>query len=125
MDRVARPISSPLDLDANFGNYIALVDDTSAFPGEKVAGYVIGSDPAGHPIVGGGSDVMDDHLFMYQILSDGAPLVDTGGFEWEGGRRAWLHPGQTYGLNISFTDFSISSNDSRCISTPKEPAKSK
>ena len=41
---------------------------------------------------------------MYQIMSDGAPLVDTGGFEWEGGRRAWLHPGQTYGLNISFTE---------------------
>ena len=101
---VARPISNPSDLNANFGNYIALVDDTSAFPGEKVAGYVIGSDPAGHLIVGGGSEVMDDHLFMYQIMSDGAPLVDTGGFEWEGGRRAWLHPGQTYGLNISFTE---------------------
>ena len=55
-------------------------------------------------LVGGGSDMIDDHLFMYQILSDGTPLIDSDGFEWDGGRRAWLHPGQTYGLNISFTE---------------------
>ena len=48
--------------------------------------------------------MFDDHLFMYQILSDGTPLIDSDGFEWDGGRRAWLHPGQTYGLNISFTE---------------------
>lgn len=101
---IARPVTNPSDLDANFGDYVALVDDTSAFPGEKVAGYVIGSDPAGHQIVGGGSDMIDDHLFMYQILSDGIPLVNSEGFEWDGGRRAWLHPSQTYGLNISFTE---------------------
>ena len=101
---ISRPISNPSDLDANFGDYIALVDDTSAFPGEKVAGYVIGNDPSGHVLVGGGSDMIDDHLFMYQILSDGTPLIDSDGFEWDGGRRAWLHPGQTYGLNISFTE---------------------
>ena len=101
---VARPISNPSDLMQILAITLPLVDDTSAFPGEKVAGYVIGSDSSGHPIVGGGSEMMDDHLFMYQIMSDGAPLVDTGGFEWEGGRRAWLHPGQTYGLNISFTE---------------------
>ena len=41
--------------------------------------------------------MIDDHLFMYQIQSDGAPLIDSDGFEWDGGRRAWLHPGQTYG----------------------------
>ena len=101
---IGRPISIPSDLDANFGDYIALVDDSSAFPGEKVAGYVIGSDPSGHPIVGGGSEMVDDHLFMYQILNDGNPLIGSEGFEWEGERRAWLHPGQTYGLNISFTE---------------------
>ena len=42
---------------------------------EKSRRVCVGSDPAGHPIVGGGSDVMDDHLFMYQIMSDGAPLL--------------------------------------------------
>ena len=61
-------------------------------PEEKVAGYVIGSDPSGHPLVGGGSDMVDDHLFMYQILNDGNPLIGSEGFEWEGERRAWLHP---------------------------------
>ena len=78
--------------------------DTSAFPGEKVAGYVTGNDPSGHPLVGGGSDMVDDHLFMYQILSDGSPVIDGEGFEWDGEKRAWLHPGQTYSLNISFTE---------------------
>ena len=52
----------------------------------------------------GGSDSVDDHLFMYQIMSDGAPLIASDGFEWEEGRKAWLHPGQTYGLNLSFTE---------------------
>ena len=101
---IARPMSQPSDLDANFGDYVVHIDDTSAFPGEKVAGYVLGSDSSGNPLVGGGSEMIDDHLFMYQILSDGSPMVDSDGFEWEGGRRAWLHPGQTYGLNISFTE---------------------
>lgn len=101
---IARPISSPSNLDANFGDYIALIDDTSAFPGEKVAGYVVGSDPSGHELLGGGSDSVDGHLFMYQILSDGSPLIHSEGFEWQTGRRAWLHPGQTYGLNVSFTE---------------------
>ena len=48
---IARPISNPSDLDANFGDYISIIDDSSAFPGEKVAGYVTGNDPSGHPLV--------------------------------------------------------------------------
>ena len=101
---IARPISNPSDLDANFGDYISIIDDSSAFPGEKVAGYVTGNDPSGHPLVGGGSDMLDDHLFMYQILSDGSPVINGEGFEWDGEKRAWLHPGQTYSLNVSFTE---------------------
>ena len=79
------------------------MDDSSAFPGEKVAGYVIGSDPSGHPLVGGGSDMVDDHLFMYQRLNDGNPLI---GSEGLGGKEnvELVHPGQAYGLNISFTE---------------------
>ena len=80
------------------------IDDTAAFPGEKVAGYVIGSDPSGHVLLGGGSESADDHLFMYQIMNDGTPVIDSDGFEWVDDRRAWLHPGQTYGLNVSFTE---------------------
>ena len=28
--------------------------------------------------------MVDDHLFMYQILSDGSPVIDGEGFEWDG-----------------------------------------
>ena len=101
---VPRPLSPPVNLTANYGDYIAIIDDSAAYPGEKVAGYVVGMDPSGQPLMGGGSDMVDDHLFMYQIMSDGAPLVDSDGFEWDGGPRAWLHPGQSYGLNVPFTE---------------------
>jgi len=101
---VPRPLSPPVNLTANYGDYIAIIDDSAAYQGEKVAGYVVGMDPSGQPLMGGGSDMVDDHLFMYQIMSDGAPLVDSDGFEWDGGPRAWLHPGQSYGLNVPFTE---------------------
>ena len=101
---IPRQMSNPTDLDQNFGIYEIFIDDTSAYPGEKVAGYVVGSDPSGHPLLGGGSDTIDDHLFMYQIMNDGNPIIDNDGFEWADGRKAWLHPDQMYGLNISFTE---------------------
>ena len=101
---IPRTMSIPQDLDQTFGSYHASIDDTAAYPGEKVAGYVIGNDPSGHGLLEGGSDMIDDHLFMYQIRNDGVPLIATDGFEWTDGRRAWLHPGQTYGLNVSFTE---------------------
>ena len=101
---IARTMSNPPDLDQNFGLYYTMIDDTAAYPGEKVAGYVIGSDPSGQALLGGGSESVDDHLFMYQIMNDGSPVIDNDGFEWVDGRRAWLHPGQTYGLNVSFTE---------------------
>ena len=101
---VARPLTPPNDLEVTYGSYHTTVDDSSGYPGEKVAGYVVGTGQSGYDIVEGGSDFVDDHLFMYQILDDGVPLIDSDGFEWAGERRAWLHPGQNYGLNISFTE---------------------
>ena len=101
---IPRKMSNPIDVTSNFGIYEIYIDDTSAFSGEKVAGYVVGTDPSGQMILGGGSDSIDDHLFMYQIMADGNPIIDEDGFEWVDGRRAWLHPGQMYELNISFTE---------------------
>lgn len=101
---VPRPLTPPSDLEVTYGSYQTTIDDSSGYPGEKVAGYVTGTGQSGYEIVEGGSDLVDDHLFMYQILNDGVPLIDGDGFEWVGERRAWLHPGQSYGLNISFTE---------------------
>ena len=101
---VSRPLTPPDDLTVTYGSYHTTIDDSSGYPGEKVAGYVVGAGQSGYELLEGGSDMIDDHLFMYQILSDGVPLIDSDGFEWVGERRAWLHPGQTYGLNVSFTE---------------------
>ena len=101
---IPRSMANPANLDASVGTYVAVIDDTPAFQGEKVAGYVLGNDPSGHQLLGGGSGNVDDHLFMYQIRNDGVPVVDNDGFEWDGGRRTWLHPGQSYGLNVSFSE---------------------
>ena len=76
---IPRPMYNPTNLDLNYGVYQAFVDDSPAYPGEKVAGYVTGVDPSGHVLLGGGSETLDDHLFMYQIMSDGNPLVDSDG----------------------------------------------
>ena len=101
---IPRTLSIPSYLNNNYGTYHTFVDDTAGFPGEKIAGYIVGKDAAGHAILQGGSDAIDDHLFMYQLGSDGSPSISGEGFEWVDGRKAWLHPQQTYGLNISFTE---------------------
>jgi len=101
---IPRLMSIPSDLDAPVGSYMTVIDDTPAFPGEKVAGYIIGTDQSGYNLLGGGSSNIDDHLFMYQIRNDGSPVVDEDGLEWDGGRRTWLHPGQDYKLNVSFSE---------------------
>ncbi|MAS57017.1 MAG: hypothetical protein CMA37_00195 [Euryarchaeota archaeon] len=101
---IPRQMSNPTELDYNFGLYEVFIDDTAAYPGEKVAGYVVGRDPSGHLLLGGGSETVDDHLFMYQIMNDGSPVIDGDGFEWTDGRKAWLHPDQRYELNIPFTE---------------------
>lgn len=101
---IPRLMTNPSEFNHSFGTYTSTIDDSSAFPGEKVAGYVVGIDPSGHNLLGGGSEMVDDHLFMYQIMNDGVPVIDSDGFEWIDGRKAWLHPGQTYGLNVSFTE---------------------
>ena len=101
---IARTLSPDSTSQQTYGSYHTFIDDTAAFPGEKVAGYVIGTDPSGHALLEGGSGMTDDHLFMYQILNDGSPLIASDGFEWTDGRKAWLHPGQEYGLNVSFTE---------------------
>ncbi len=101
---IPRMLNNPSNLSAKYGSYYTYIDDTSAFPGEKVAGYITGQDPSGYPIIGGGSQSPGDHLFMYQIMTDGSPSIDDEGFQWVDGRRAWLHPEQTYSLNISFRE---------------------
>ena len=40
-------LTPPIDRSTTFGDYTTLIDDTAAFPGEKVAGYVLGEDPLG------------------------------------------------------------------------------
>ena len=68
---IPRALTPPINRSTTFGDYTTSIDDTAAFPGEKVAGYVLGEDPSGHTILDGGSDSVDDHLFLYQIMSDG------------------------------------------------------
>ncbi|MDP6870405.1 MAG: hypothetical protein QGI21_06520 [Candidatus Poseidoniaceae archaeon] len=101
---IERTLQKPSNLDATYGTFHTFIDDTAGFVGEKIAGYIVGNDPSGHLLLEGGSSQPGDHLFMYHLREDGSPLVDSDGFEWSGGRRAWLHPGQVYELNISFTE---------------------
>ena len=101
---LARGLTVPQSIDANYGFYTAKIDDSLGFTGMKVAGYVTGSDASGLEIKSGGSDAIGQFLFMYQIKADGAPDVDSDTFSWQHGRSAWLHPNQDYTLDIDFEE---------------------
>ena len=92
-------LNIPFDLSAQRGNYTFTFDDHPGGQGAIVAGYVVGTDPAGNPIVGGGGPQPDEHLFMYQLETDGSPVI-VEGVGYKGGQKAWLHPGNTYTLEI-------------------------
>ena len=94
------PMMLPSDLTALTGVYTLMIDDTAGSLGQKVAVYLDGADPSGYPIQNGGSAEEGEHLFMYQLAVDGAPELAPDAFSWYGGRKAWLHPGQPYELNI-------------------------
>ena len=97
-------LQNPSDLTMATGNYTLLLDDTAADDGDLVAGYVMGSDPAGNAITDGGTAGESSQLFTYQVLPDGPPLLPgEGGFaNSPDGRQSYLHPGVDYefGLHI-------------------------
>ena len=97
-------LQSPSDLSTSSGLYTLLIDDTDASDGDRVAGYVVGADPAGNSIVDGGSANESSQLFTYQVLPDGPPLLPgEGGFLGTvDGKMSYLHPGVDYefGLHI-------------------------
>ena len=92
-------LNIPFDLNAQQGNYTFIFDDHPGGQGGIVAGYVSGTDPAGNPVVGGGGPQSDEHLFMYQLETDGSPVIIEG-VGYQGGQKAWLHPGNSYTLEI-------------------------
>ena len=84
------------------GNYTLLLDDTDSSEGDRVAGYVVGADPAGNAITDAGTSSHEDQLFIYQVMPDGPPtLPGEGGFEGsQDGRLAYLHPGVDYSFGL-------------------------
>ena len=94
----------PNDLTAFVGQYTLLLDDSGGSIGEKVAVYLTGNDPAGHPLEDGGTGEEGEHLFMYQLKADGPPSIPTAAFSWDGGRKTWLHPMITYEFDVMMNE---------------------
>ena len=94
----------PSDLTQLTGVYTLMIDDTGGSLGQKVAVYLDGTDPSGYPIQDGGSAEDGEQLFMYQLAVDGAPELAPNAFAWSDGRKAWLHPGQPYELNVQISE---------------------
>ena len=94
----------PSDLDASIGTYTFVIDDTIGIQGEKVAGYMVGVDDSGRELKLGGSGKDGEHLFMYQLGPDGAPITTPDGFNWVDGRKSWLHPEQVYSVDVTIGD---------------------
>ena len=70
-------------MTAFVGQYTILLDDSGGSIGDKVAVYLTGNDPAGHPLEDNGTGEEGEHLFMYQLKADGPPSIPTAAFAWE------------------------------------------
>ena len=98
------PLSPPADLDQPFGIYTATFSDVGGFDGQKVVGYVTGTDQAGISIKNGGDNTEGNHLFMYQLMPDLSPVVLDDAMSWDKEITHWLHPSQSYTLYANFSE---------------------
>ena len=94
-----RPIQIPWNRTQANGNYTIVLDDRLAPDGALVYGYLIGADPAGNALTNNGAPGTEQTLFVYQLKTDGAPLLsEEGVFETE--NLGYLHPGTDYTLRM-------------------------
>ena len=91
-----RSLIIPTDLSLSTGLYTLLFDDSMGSQGQKVAGYLVGSDASGQGLEDAGTGEDGEHLFMYQIGPDGPPTLSATAMSWNGGAKPWLHPSQAY-----------------------------
>ncbi|MBS72073.1 MAG: hypothetical protein CMO20_03850 [Thermoplasmata archaeon] len=102
---VPKQLNLPSNLSHERGNYTYIFDDTYGNQGDFVAGYIIGTDPAGNRLLNGGNETNNSHLFVYQLMTDEAPMIYREGAMWLGGTKDWLHPSPTYSLLIPFDEY--------------------
>jgi len=95
----------PDNLSMPQGIYHYTFDDSNAPLGSIVSGYLVGSDTAGNVLIGGGSHLVDEQLFTYQIAYDGPPVINPQGSSWAGETDYnWLHPDKIYEAEFEFTE---------------------
>lgn len=99
-----RSLIIPTDLTLSTGLYTLLFDDSMGSLGQKVAGYLVGTDASGQVLEDGGSGLEGEHLFMYQIGPDGPPSLSATAMSWDDGANPWLHPGQPYTLRVDMSE---------------------
>jgi hypothetical protein len=100
----SRSLIIPTDLTVSTGLYTLLFDDSMGSLGQKVAGYLVGTDASGQSLQDGGTSVDGEHLFMYQLGPDGPPTLPTNAMSWNDGVQSWLHPGQPYTLRVDMNE---------------------
>ena len=101
---VPMTFNMPYNLSTLTGLYTLQLDDTAGQLGHKIAMYIVGTDPSGYNIQDGGGPEYDQHLVMYQLGVSATPKVEPDAFNWEGGRKAWLHPQEKYTLNVDVNE---------------------
>jgi len=94
-----RPLDIPWNRSHSNGNYSIVLDDRLAPDESLVYGYLIGADPAGNQLLSAGGPGVAQSLFVYQLKSDGAPLLSDNGQFLEP-TNGYLHPGTKYHLQI-------------------------
>ena len=99
-----RSLIIPTDLSLSTGLYTLLFDDSMGSQGQKVAGYLVGSDASGQALEDAGTGEDGEHLFMYQIGPDGPPTLSATAMSWNGGAKPWLHPSQAYTMRVDMTE---------------------
>lgn len=100
----SRSLIIPTDLTVSTGLYTLLFDDSMGSLGQKVSGYLVGSDASGQPLQDSGTSADGEHLFMYQLGPDGPPTLTSNAMSWSGGVQSWIHPGQAYTLRVDMSE---------------------
>ena len=94
-------LNLPENLNNSQGEYSTLIDLSESEIGDSFSGWLEIFDPAGHSLVGSGSE--NQPLFIIQLGPDGSPSLVEGGIE-STNLDSWLHPGQNYSLKIPIHD---------------------
>ena len=99
---IVKDLILPDDLTHLQADYTLDMDTSLAPDGSFFSGWLEIADPAGNSLENPGSYF--EPLFHVQLRSDGAPSLGSISNDWGLGENVWIHPGESYVVEVSIWD---------------------